>query len=310
MKRDNLRFLLIGTLGSLLLQLLAGQFGVLGMLLSFLVPVPLAYVAMRRGMLIGCGSALLACGGMQMLGGLSAMFAFAAQFALPAMIVAGLLRQGVPWDRVLLYGTLGLVSLASVTLLIYSQQSGVSLPSMVDQYLQGEVTSALKLADQGNLNAEQAESFRSAIQQMGTFLKGTFPAWIALVTAIMLGLQVVFLGRLARGEYRIPGAPLSGWKAPEILIWPLILAGFGVVFGEGAVRLVALNGLVLLLPIYFLQGLAVVSFFFGRKEIPSFIRGFGYLLIAVLNPLPIIVTGIGVFDMWADFRKPRQKKSD
>lgn len=310
MLKDRLRYLLIGSIGSLLLQLLAGQMGMPGMLLFFLVPVPIGYASMRGGMLIGIGSALLACVTVLFLGGGSAMLVFALQFALPALLMAGLLRQGLAWDRAILYGTLGMVFLGAGIVLVYSVKTDQGILSLVDQYVQGEVSAALSLAEQGELTLEQAAEFRSVVEQMGDFLQGTFVAWGALVTGLMMSLQVLFLKRLAQGHYLIAGRPLTGWKAPEFLIWPLILAGFGALFASNMLQLVALNLLVLLLPIYFLQGLAVVSFFFCQKGIPVFLRGLGYLLIAILNPLPIIVTGIGVFDMWADFRKPRLKKTD
>jgi len=307
---NRLRFVLIGAACSLLLQLFAGLLGMPGMLLNFLVPVPLVYAAMRQGLAVGTGAALLAGIGTLAVGGPNAGLAFVMQYALPAVVIAGLLRKGIPWDRSVLWGTLVIALLATAGLLIYGARQGIDLPTMVDQYVQGEVASALQLAEQGDLDAGQTEEFRAVVEQMGRFLKVTFPAWGVLVTAIMLGLQVVFLGRLSRGRFVIPGPALARWKAPELLIWPLIFAGFGVIFGGGTGRLVAMNALVLLLPIYFLQGLAVISYYFAKKDIPSFLRGLGYLLIAVLNPLPIIVTGIGVFDMWADFRKPRQKKTE
>ena len=59
--------------------------------------------------------------------------------------------------------------------------------------------------------------------------------------------------------------------------------------------------------LYFLQGLAVVSSFLQRKKYPPAIKGLIYLLVFILNPLPMIITGVGVFDLWIDFRRPRNK---
>jgi len=72
---------------------------------------------------------------------------------------------------------------------------------------------------------------------------------------------------------------------------------------------IALNILTIVLPIYFLHGLAIVSFFFRKKNLPPVFKVLGYVLIMVLNPLPLIVTGFGVFDLWADFRKPKIKET-
>ncbi len=67
------------------------------------------------------------------------------------------------------------------------------------------------------------------------------------------------------------------------------------------------NPVAVLLPLYFLQGLAVVSNFLQRKPYPPIVRGLIYLLVFVLNPMPLVITGVGVFDLWIDFRRPRKK---
>ena len=70
------------------------------------------------------------------------------------------------------------------------------------------------------------------------------------------------------------------------------------------------NVLIILLPVYFLQGLAVVESFLARKGLAPALRALTYLFLLVINPLPMIVTGLGVFDLWADFRKPRLRDND
>jgi hypothetical protein len=53
-----------------------------------------------------------------------------------------------------------------------------------------------------------------------------------------------------------------------------------------------------------------VTFFFWKKKFGPWFRALGYVLIVTINPLPLLVIGIGVFDLWIDFRKPRIKKKD
>ena len=65
--------------------------------------------------------------------------------------------------------------------------------------------------------------------------------------------------------------------------------------------------LVVLLPLYFLQGMAVVNNFLRRKAYPPLMKGLIYTLLLLLNPLQIVVTSVGVFDLWVDFRRPRQR---
>ncbi len=130
---------------------------------------------------------------------------------------------------------------------------------------------------------------------------------IVQTTTIMQ--EVFMLSLLARGRYTVPGRAFPEWKSPEWLVWILITSGFLVAFVEGIAGTFALNLLVILLPVYFLQGLAVIDCFFRRKAFSPIIRTVGYLLVTLVNPLPMVVTGIGVFDLWADFRKPKEPES-
>lgn len=307
---EILRYLLIGAVGSLALQLAAGHLGTAGTLINLLIPLPLAYAAMRGGLLAGGLASLLVLGVLFVTLGLPPAVAYTVQFALPPLILVALLRRGLAWDRAIALATLLVVLVAATGLLAYTTSAGVDVGSVIDTYVQNEIEVALSLADQAEFSAGQKADYQVIVEQMGDFLRGTFSAWAVLITALLLGVQVLILSRLANGHYQILGQPFIGWKAPEFLVWLLILAGFSAVFGAGLFRWIGMNGLVVLLPIYFLQGLSVVAFFFSKRGVPPFLRGVGYLLIAVLNPLPIIVTGIGVFDLWADFRKPRITKPE
>ncbi len=103
------------------------------------------------------------------------------------------------------------------------------------------------------------------------------------------------------------GTPFAEWRLPGGLIWFLILSGFTLLVPVEQVALLGRNLLAVLLPLYFLQGLAVVSSFLQRKAYPAAVKGLIYAMLVIFNPLPLIITGVGVFDLWIDFRRPRKK---
>jgi hypothetical protein len=131
-----------------------------------------------------------------------------------------------------------------------------------------------------------------------------------MLVAVVGVLQLVTVGLLAFvvRPGTLPGPSFARWRPPELLIWGLIASGFAVAFGTGPFQNVATNLLIILLPLYFLQGLAVVEHFLARRGLSPLLRGVSYLFLLVVNPLPVIVTGVGIFDLWADFRKPRPSK--
>ena len=306
---QQLLFLLAGTLATLGLYLGLGSLGPAGILITLLVPLPAAFVHMRQGGRHGGAVVLLSTGLLMVMSGGIGALGYLLQFGLASFLLPLLLRRGWPWDRAvaLTLGTLAVAALAVLTAV--SAQQGLSLAQLVGQYVHGEIQQALHAYKQAKLSADQMAQVQAVAKELAAFLQRAYAGLALTMSGIVLLCTVAFLARVSKGYYEIPGVPFHLWRTSDWLVWPLIAAGFALFFAPGLAGAVALNLLVVLLPIYFLQGLAIVSYFFRKKGIAPFLRALGYLLIAVLNPLPFIVTGLGVFDLWADFRRPRIKKS-
>jgi hypothetical protein len=67
--------------------------------------------------------------------------------------------------------------------------------------------------------------------------------------------------------------------------------------------LLGLNGVLVLTTIYFFQGIAIVSFFFEKKDFPPLLRYIFYGFIGMQLMMVWLVSGVGFFDMWFNFRK-------
>jgi uncharacterized protein YybS (DUF2232 family) len=63
------------------------------------------------------------------------------------------------------------------------------------------------------------------------------------------------------------------------------------------------NGLLVLLTVYFIQGIAIVAYYFEKKNLPRTIRIVIYAMIAFQQLFLLVVVCIGLFDMWFNFRK-------
>jgi len=297
-----------GALATVLLLLAAGALGPAGALINLTVPLPAAYVYMRRGPLAGCGAVILTATVLLAAGDQTGSLAYLIQFGLASMVLPFLLRRNWTWDRAVAGTLVVLLAVGGITLTAYSSTRGVPVAELVGQYVNSEVESALGIYRQANLPADQLEQLQATVRQMADFLVRAWPALMTVATAAVLLLNVLMLSVFSRGRYEIPGGHFRSWKAPELLVWPLILGGFGVLYADGMVERVALNVLTMLLPLYFLQGMAVVTHYFQKRGVPPFFRGLGYLVVTILNPLPLMVVAVGVFDLWADFRNPKFRK--
>ncbi len=68
---------------------------------------------------------------------------------------------------------------------------------------------------------------------------------------------------------------------------------------------VGLNVFAVMLVIYFVQGTSIVVHFLRARNIPKFFWFVLFILIFAQPLLIGLVAGLGVFDIWADFRKLR-----
>lgn len=294
---------------TILLQMVSSALGAGGVLLTLLVPFPAAYVHMRFGALLGGGIVAASTILLAVTGDPAGSLGYLLQFGLASFVLPFLLRRFWAWDRAVAVTTLGLVVLAAMALGLYAGSKGISVKQMAADYVQKEVDQALHIYQQSDVSAQQAAELEQMLQSLADFLLQAYPALAITVTWGILLLVVFLLSRFAGGRYTIAGLPFHQWKAPPFLVWFLIGGGFGMLLFDGLADVISLNVLAVVLPIYFLQGLAIVSYFFIRKNISAGFRVVGYLLIFFLNPLPMVVTGFGIFDLWADFRKPKIKET-
>jgi uncharacterized protein YybS (DUF2232 family) len=294
-----------GAFLTLLLHLLAGALGPVGFLVNLFMPLPAAYAYLRHGRQTGVTIVVVVAGALFLAGDLSIAGGYLLQFGLASICLPMLLKGGMAWDRAVGVTLLLVAVSAALVLAGYSLSRGLSVNAFVGEHVQGEVERALSFYRTAELPAERLAEIETVAQSLAEFLSVAYPGLAVVATGAMLLCTMLLLWRYNKGHYLLSGCPFHAWKAPEQLIWILIATGFAVFFGTGVLAQLALNLLTILLPIYFLQGLAVVNHLFRRKGIAPGFRVVGYLLMTLFNPLPMIVTGIGIFDLWIDFRKPR-----
>jgi uncharacterized protein YybS (DUF2232 family) len=303
-------------LGVLVGYVLFGTFAALGfaaVAVNLLTPFPAAYVGMRCGSASAGVTVLLTALVVLLTGTQATALMYLIQFGLPGAVLPLLLNRGMAWDKATVAVLWVMVAVSLVGLLVVASVSGQSPVAMAGDLIGTEIAQTRTAMEEmfavADMTADQRHDVNQAIDSMAAFLQDAYPG-IAITVAGLMTLGLVFLLSLfARGRYTVPGRAFPEWKAPEQLVWVLIVAGFLVVFVDGLPATFALNLLVILLPVYFLQGLAVIDCFFRRKAFSPIFRAVGYVMVTLVNPLPLLVTGIGVFDLWADFRKPREPKS-
>jgi uncharacterized protein YybS (DUF2232 family) len=147
-----------------------------------------------------------------------------------------------------------------------------------------------------------SEKIPEIVEQMLRLL----PSLLFVSLCLVVLLNVLFLLRRfpERREQWLSIATFREWKCPEPLVWALIACGFAVfVPASEWVTIVALNVLLVTGVCYFIQGLAIVAFFFHKNNVPRFLRSATYILIIFQQIFTLLVAALGLFDLWGDFRR-------
>jgi len=308
MKGQSALLTAVGIGVTLLCLLGVSWIGSAGAFLNLLTPLAAAYLSMRFGLKTGIVVVVVTSALLLQLATTYTLLAYFGIFGVGSLLLPLFLRQQFPWDRAILYATVGSTIVTAVLMLVAVAVGGINIQTLIDQMIQVEVDQAMQIYQDTGFSESQLQNMQQVIDGLAGFIGKSF---YGLYLASILMIQtfcLLLLQRLKGDWYQIAGTPFASWRLPSGLIWILITAGFTLLVPVEAVSLIGRNLLVVLLPLYFFQGMAVVNSFLQKKPYPPLVKGLIYLLLLILNPLPIIITCAGVFDLWIDFRRPRQKK--
>jgi uncharacterized protein YybS (DUF2232 family) len=164
--------------------------------------------------------------------------------------------------------------------------------------------------DSGQFPAGDLDEIEGFISQLRVQVARLFPAllltsilctvWLNTVVGQWL-LRKKDPSRTGRGEFK-------NWRLPEVLVWPVILAGLALIVPDERLNTLGLNAGLVLLVLYLWQGLAVVSSMMQKWALPLTVRAITYTLLFLQVYGIVFVAALGLADVWVDFRKPRLKK--
>jgi uncharacterized protein YybS (DUF2232 family) len=199
--------------------------------------------------------------------------------------------------------------LIAVIALVYGFWSGVDLQGILLKGINSSTEQAVAIYRKQGLSPEDLELFTQGIRQAGALIAKVFPALILVTLGTVATLNMSVILRIR--SKRLPDTPeperLLSFRTPDLLVWVVIAAGFAMLIPEPNFSRVGLNLLIFCGSIYFLQGLAVVLTFFQRISVPSLARTIFWLALLFQPYLVLGIAFLGLFDIWGDFRTPKQK---
>ncbi|MGH7836100.1 MAG: DUF2232 domain-containing protein [Candidatus Binatia bacterium] len=308
MDRSQVKYFFLALCVSLIFFVAGVAVPAAGVLFLPFVPQPVLFWGLKYGRIIGIGAPVA--------GGLLLLLTAGADGALVYTVLASMavflslfLGRGWSIERIVAGTALGMAALGGAVLWVFFG-SLAALQRDVETSLRANLNLSLRIYEKFGLTAENRELVEQRLPQILELVIQILPAVVFAGLAVVILFNIVLLYRRLpelKGTL-LPEADIKEWKAPDALVWFFIAAGFFLfVPQEWGVRTVALNALILTGLFYFFQGLAIVAYYFHRMNVPFLLRGLGYGLIVFEQLCTILVVGLGLFDLWGDFRRLNHK---
>jgi uncharacterized protein YybS (DUF2232 family) len=279
---------------------------IIGLFGALFIPLPILYFRLKLGRKIGAlvpaisGSILFI-----VIGGMSADVLFFVELLLIGFMLGELIELNYSIDKTILYATGAALLTGFMGLVLYSVLSGEGIYALVSDYVTNNLALTMVLYQSMGMSQENIRLIDRFLAEIQPLIVQILPAMVTASTLFVAWTNILIARPvLKRRLLSYPDfGPLNLWKAPEYLVWGVIVCGLALFLPGSAINIIGQNGLLILMTVYFFQGIAIVSFYFEKKRFPRFIRFFLYTLIAVQHLILLAVIGLGFFDMWVNFRR-------
>jgi len=221
------------------------------------------------------------------------------------VILAETLRRKISIEKAILSSLVALM-IPGLLLITYSIiRTGEAPWQLIEPYIVNAILESAKLYSELGVPTEQVNLIKDNAQQIAVFFINILPALglVSITLCIWLNLLAARAIFYRRRLYYPDFGDLAKWKTPEKLVWMVIVSGGMLLIPNDRVFYVGLNVLIVCLFVYLLQGLAIISFFFRKKNIPVYLRTIFYALLIFQQIFILLVIAVGLFDLWFDFRK-------
>jgi uncharacterized protein YybS (DUF2232 family) len=279
---------------------------IIGFFCSLFLPLPVLFYRSKLGRKTGLivpGAAMTIL--LVLAGGISIDVVFFLEMLFLGFLLSELFEMNLSVEKTVMYACGGVLLTGVVGLVLYSNLSATGITSLVSVYIAQNLEMTVALYQGMGASEEFVQKFSNSLEQIQYGLIRIIPAMVTASFLLVTWSNLLMARPIlkSRGLFIPEFGALKLWKAPDYLIWVLIGCGGFLMLPGSTLKIVGLNGLLVLLILYFFQGIAIVSFFFEKKQFPRLLRVFFYTLIAIQQIVLLVVIGLGIFDMWINFRK-------
>lgn len=304
-RKDIPKDLISGIALTCLLFGISGYIPIVGFFFALLLPLPVLFYRLKIGrqkaMIIPVVTMVIMAIGF---GGMSPDILFFFGLLLLGFVLGECFEHNLTIEKTILYSTGSVLAATGFFLFVYSQSHG-GVVSLLSEYVGTNLKLTLTLYEEIGMPEENILLISNSLDSIAYVLVRIIPSMATALTllvawtSILLALPIIKSKNFYCPDY----GSLKQWKAPETMVWFVIGSGLALLIPFQLLKIVGLNCIIVLMTIYFFQGIAIVSFYFEKKRFPRLLKIFIYSIIAMQQMILILVVGLGFFDMWLNFRK-------
>ena len=238
-------------------------------------------------------------------GSLSFETMFFAGLIILGFVLAELIEMNLTVETTIGFATGSVLLIGMLALFFYSIGAHTGIYRLVSEYVFKNLEFSLAMYERMGISDENIRLIATSLKDIQYAIVRIIPG-LAVASILFVSWMNLLMARLIliRKNLFFPAyGALNRWRPPEVLVWGVIGSGGLLLTGVKSFKMLGLNGLIILMTIYFFAGIAVVSFFFKKKRFSPMLKFFLYSLIALQQLFLLFVIGLGLFDTWLNFRK-------
>ncbi len=279
---------------------------VIGFFLAVFIPLPILFYRTKLGRRTGTWVLGLTAAAMTAATGRMTLdVLFYVELLILGFALGETLLMNLSVERTILYAATAVLGTSGAVLILYGLLSQVGIGALVSDYVLKSLKLTLALYEKMGISQEAIQLISDSLEQIQYVLVRILPA-LAVASTLFVAWANLLMARsvlVSKGLVFPDFGRLNLWRVPEVLVWGVIASGIFLLFPSRGMKVLGLNGLIVFMVIYFLEGIALVSFFFERKRFPRLLRVFLYVFIFMQQIVGLLVVGLGFFDTWLNFRK-------
>jgi hypothetical protein len=300
----------------MLLDTCKGSIATLALFLAFIVlppvgvfaPLPAMYYTLKSGKSVGIAVVLITTALLAVIADPMFLLKYLAQSGLISLTIPYFLGKGWGGGRTIAVSVVVAFAFLLLVAAFFWLVQGIDPHAAVLKEISPWIPQMTALYEKFGYKGEELQTLQQLATDYVTLIARIYPAIALIGLGAIAGLNLLVLRKMvAKLGQTLEVGELKNFRNPDHLIWVVIAAGFSLLLKNSDISTVALNLLVVTLSLYFMQGLAITVHMFDRFSVSRFIRTTFYVLLALQPYLAVALALLGIFDLWGNFRTPKQK---